>query len=255
MRKLLHLALVLLVAVPLRSQGVGGKAGIGGIAGFGGGSGSTPALALVNHTSASAAGASTVTTGAVSMSGANLLVVVARCFYDGANTCLVSDSSANTWVVGPNLIDNGSNIQISIAYVCVPTVTGSQTFTVTASGTRTDVAIFALGYSGALGTAGCNDGSGTTHLVGTSATCQPGSITPAGAGEVFVSGATGAANVSVSAFSINSSFTVEDSVTASAADGASADLIVAGAGAQNPTWTITGNASNTAYCVMVPFKP
>ena len=113
--------------------------------------------------------------------------------------------------------------------------------------------MYALGYSGAQGTASCNDGAGTSVFIG-GTSCNNTDITPAGSGEVFITGVM-AANAAVTAFSLTDSFVIEDSNLTVVYRGAAADFVNTGVGALGPTWTATGNGGMGVACVLQPFKP
>lgn len=188
------------------------------------------------------------------MTGANFLVCIAVGFYDGSNTQVVTSSPSNTWLNTSLITDGGDNVMGQIFYSESPTVSSTMTFTNTVGASRTLSGIYALGYSG-VAASSTLDGHTSLHSSGT--TIQSGSITPAVAGEVFVTGAFSVLTTVVTAVSLDSGFGVEDSLLASGSSfrGGSADLVLAGTGATNPTWTLTTNGANGNFAVMASFKP
>ena len=204
---------------------------------------------FVNKAVAENTGNST-TTSATNMTGATLLVAQVNSFVQ-TSTLAISDSSSNTWVPLTR-IDNVNAVNtLQMFYVCNPTVSSTQTFTGTTS--NSFVQVFILGWAGSQ--ASCFDAESTAQTANPTTTAQPGSITPAQAGELFV---TAAANSSVTttAISINSSFTITDEIHSGAVETAGlAYFVNTGSGALNPTWTFTNNEITQAMsAAMASFK-
>lgn len=210
-------------------------------------------ITLINHGKA-VSSTSVATTGNIDMTGANFIACIAVGFYDGSNTQVVTSSPSNTWLNTSLITDGGDNVMGQVFYSETPTVSATMTFTNTVGASRTLSGIYVMGYSG-LAAANTLDGHTAAHSSGT--TVQPGSITPKVGGELFVSGAFSVLTTVVTAVSVNSSFTLEDSllVSGSSFRGGAGDLILAGAGATNPTWTLTTNGANGNFAVMASFRP
>lgn len=192
-------------------------------------------------------GANGSTSGAINTTGANLLVACIS-YLQGA-TITLSDSLANTWSL--IVVKSATNsISHAIYYVnsSTPNVGAAQTFTLTGS------SVFSAGkvmsFSGA---GGLDQSSGFTTAGGPPA--QPGSITPAAANSLFVTGA--GTDGAGSTFTVDSGFTItgQTAFTGGTNFGnAGAYLIQGAATALNPTWSWTG--ANTEYAVaMAVFKP
>lgn len=206
-----------------------------------GGGASAPAIALVNHNAAYVSGATALTT-ATNMTGATLLVMACESGNAGS-TFTPSDSSSNTWTSLTR--QSGGSNALQLFYAVNPTVTGSQTFQCVS--TNTFAGVLAEGFSGTLTTAGVFDAQSGTNAT---SPMMPGSITPAQAGEVFVTAA--ANNGAGTTPSIDSGFTITDSNSSGSFEiAAMAYLVNAGSSAQNPTWTLGSASTNAA---MAAFK-
>ncbi len=204
-------------------------------------------IALVNHTFASAASASSVTTSGINTSGATLLVVVANNY--AAAPPAITDSLGNTWTA--LTVHAGTNARTQIVYAVNPTVGASQTFTGTGGSYPT---IFVTAWSGTLTTSAVFDaqsGAGATDTTHST----PGSITPAGSGELFITGVAAANSNSLSFSASPGGFTNIDTQPTGLTytGGAIAYVVNSGSGALNPTWTVTnGDGPGSA---MAAFKP
>jgi hypothetical protein len=211
------------------------------------------AFALVNHTVAQFSGANTVTTSAISMTGAKLIVLTTSEFASGATLCTPTDSSSNTYTgIVAQLFDSGAN-NTKLWYVLNPTVTSSMTFTCT--GTNNFPAIAVEGFSdtgsGPTFDTAVGANSGTTAV----ASQQPGSITPAGNNEVLISGFMNP--VETVPFTIDSGFTISDQENFSSGTDegiAFAYQIQTTATARNPSWSWTGSPA-VSGATQAAFKP
>jgi hypothetical protein len=173
------------------------------------------------------------TTPAVNTTGATLLVVA----IGGASGSTVSDNKSNTW----HSLTAYGNMQLFYAYS--PTVGSGHTFSESSS----SGALFVYAFSGTLTTSAVFDTqNGYNGGYGTSA--QPGSITPAGSGDVLVTVQWPTSGITSP--SINDGFSISNT---SGSGGADAYLIDSASSAINPTWTWTGG-SGTAMAIAA-FKP
>ena len=166
-----------------------------------------------------------------------------------------SDSKANTWTKLTGLGTGGSGANIN--YVLSPTTDAAQTFT-------TDGGDVGTQYSGAgiVGFSGITafDAKSAGSADVTGAPFNPGSLTPAAGGEVFISVLGFTSSASDSVLSIDSGFTiVYQGYTSAGAYGFAVAYKVKSAGdttAENPTWTkVSGTGTITASCLQAAFKP
>jgi hypothetical protein len=184
------------------------------------------------------------------MTGATLLV--AGACMSNTGTLTFSDSSTNTWT---KLTQLTTGLYGQLAYVNsnTPTVTSSQTFSVNGAGLTPT--IWVMGFNNTA--ASPYDQDTRFGSAANASTIQPGSITPAQAGEVFFDiVCTG--NTGVTGFTINDSFTEMDyygyAGGGSGYGGQSGYLVLSGSGATNPTWTANvGN--NWLGALQATFKP
>lgn len=212
----------------------------------GGGGG---AITLITHASqAGTAGGSSATTAAINTTGANFLVVACNWDHSTTATAAVTDSKSNTWTAlttyGPT---NASFLAIELFYAANATVGSGHTFTCTSSGSQPTLAVAAFSN---VNTTPFDVENGFDSA--STATLQPGSVTPAGNNELFV---TGAADAGGDPSSIDSSFTITDHIANSGNNfgiGMAYKVQTTG-GAENPTWTAT--ASNKMAVDIAVFKP
>ena len=187
---------------------------------------------LLGHTFAQSSGGGAVTTSDVDTSGANLITVVVSS--GSLSLMTVTDSKSNGYT-NKTLQTDGATVSNYNAYVQAPTVGTGHNFTV--GNVATFPTIFVAWWSGSMSTPFDAESGADTGGLG-STTGAPGSITPAESNELFVIGAT--TNGMTPAFSIDSGFTITDSIGLSAGNaygGAFAYKIVSDATEQNPTWT------------------
>lgn len=167
----------------------------------------------------------------------------------------ISDSLANTWTPYTAYTNGGAVVRI---WSCglqgsACSVGGTQTFTVTGSATI----LFSAGVQAfSAPSLYANDGSPVGNNTGVAPTVQPGSITPAGAGDLFV---TAAVNFDFGVTgTISSGFTINPAATANCntcnAGFVMAYEILSGSSAQNPTFTFA-TGSSTSPATMVAIKP
>lgn len=169
----------------------------------GGGGGTSFALVASTGKDNSGNGAGDVTTAAINTSGASLIVVAVGQFANNTTDPVVTDNQGNTYTAlthyWPTGVDRNG---IQIFYVLNPTTGASHTFSVATSANYGAVTV--LAFSGGT-PAFENQNGNNANWVGT--TIQPGSITPAGDNELFVTAATVGASSTISA--IDSSFTLQ----------------------------------------------
>jgi hypothetical protein len=202
-------------------------------------------IALVAHAGAGSSDSNNVTTSSVNTTGANLLVAVV-CSYSGSPT--LSDSKGNTWtgltVYNPS---NDTSLKLQLYYCASATVGSGHTFTLSSSGKSPSICVAA--FSGA-DAAPLDQQAGFTGS-NASSTVQPGSVTPSTDNQLLVTGISG---YSSAVSSIDSSFTITDTVAYTGTDivGALAYKIQTAKGAENPTWTVVG--SNVQTAAIATFK-
>lgn len=161
---------------------------------------------------------------------------------------LASSSPSNTWTALTGLGNSGAGA--IIYYVLSPTTGGSQTFSADGGDVGTQFSdIAAIGFSGIT----AYDASSAGNIL-TGNTIQPGSLTPAVSGEVFITMV--AYDFVTETMSIDSGFTIIAQGLNSGGTGfAVAYKIKTDALAENPTWTATGDANPALTCIMSAFKP
>ena len=193
----------------------------------------------------------TATSGAANMTAAKIIYFAATWNATAAPTVTPTDSSSNTWTALATCTVGG-NAVTKIWYSIYPTVSGTQTFTITSTANSYFNAQV-LGFSGPPSGIAI-DGSQACNNAGNAPTVQAGSITPAGAGDVFVF--VGNSTDAGAALSIASPFNQTASVASS---GGSLGFLMAyfintGSSAQNPQMTISGG-TNEASAAMSAAKP
>jgi len=170
----------------------------------------------------------------VDTTGASVLVVSASGFQSFGSTGTLTDSKSNTWVGLTERGSNGNAFQ-RLWYCENPTVGSGHTFTIAggAYGTFEVAAFSGAKISGVYDT--------STGTLGSSASAQPGSVTPANADSLFVVGLA-YQNNGATLSSIDSGFTIANNESGGGViQGALAYLIQSGTTAENPTWTLSGS--------------
>lgn len=182
----------------------------------------------------------TVTSGAIDTTGANLIVVHVVSYSAGSAT--LSDSKGNTWT---KLTDRlaGGGIRGTLFYVFNPTVGSGHTFT----GGNSYPVVSVAAFSGA-DAAPFDVENGAT---GSGATLQPGSVTPSTANNIVVCGVSDGSTTGTPA--IDSGFTEPNAEADGAAfSGTIGYLIQTAATAQNPTWSgLTAGGYGVAATIAV----
>ena len=178
--------------------------------------------------------ASTVTTGAVTTTGANLIVIGVT--FDTTAARIISDSKSNTWT--PLTATTSLSAGAQLYYCYAPTVGTSHTFSNT--GTNNYSTLFMMAFSGAL-TSPFDVENGATGSTGT--TLATGSVTPSVDNELLVTFF--GFNLAGTPISIDNSFNQDTAaVDFSAANhygGGMAYKVQTTATAVNPTWTRTNS--------------
>jgi hypothetical protein len=188
-------------------------------------------MSLIAHTSAGSAGGNTITTSAIDTTGATLIVVCVSETSGVINT--PTDSKSNTYTPLTNR-DTGASVAVRLFYCENPTAGSGHTFSYTHNSAFPAIAVQAHG--GTLTASSLNTETGATGAAVTS--IQPGSISPAAASDLFVTGLSfGASRV----VSIDSSFTISDQVDYLSAGGNfGIGMAYKSSGtAENPTWSWT----------------
>jgi hypothetical protein len=194
------------------------------VSGGGGGGGFT----LLNHAYVNGTGTGTATSSGIDTTGVNLLVA----WVHGGTFTTFSDSKGNTWT---NLNDPSSTPRACFYYCLSPTVGTGHTFSNT-NGNSALIAAFAKSGTPAFDAQAA--GSGGNYYSGQSQ--SPGSITPATAADVMVTGIVFDTQASTTGASINSSYSILDAQHST--NGVNIILaykIKSDATAENPTWAAT----------------
>lgn len=182
--------------------------------------------------SAKANGGSTYTTGAVDTTGATFLVVHVGQFQNVAN---ISDSNGNTWTQLTTKTSGES--KSTIYYSANPTVGSGHTFS---QNTSSCFSAMVVGAFDSVATTSTFDAeNGNTGAVITS--LSTGIVTPANASSLVIAGIS--SGTGSSGYSINSSFTIVDSVDYSGGTSEGSGLAyiyLTSSSAQNPSWSWTG---------------
>lgn len=201
--------------------------------------------AVVTHTSASGAAGSaqTVTTGAISGTGATAIVIGVASY--GESESSVGDSlGTNSYTLAGSRATNDT-ANLALYYICGPNVSGSMTFHAT-GGYPT---IYVATISGPSASVCFDQFSKKTTCTGSS-NCQVTSITPSVNNAIIIT-ATSANTVTTS--SIDGGFTITDQVNNGGLEsGAMAYLVQTTATASAPTWSM----GSTTYAVaQISLKP
>lgn len=177
----------------------------------------------------------------LNMTGVNLIVVVYT--YTTSASPTFGDSSTNTYTSIKTETQGGSFIT-QFSYVYAPTVTGSMTFTVTASSAFGSLCV--QGWSGSVASPLDQSNGSTTWTAGPPGSIAPGSITPTQASELVIAvlGSNDTAS-SGNTYTVGGGFTIPASggqigKTGSYYGTAMAYLVQTTATAANPTFTAAG---------------
>jgi hypothetical protein len=213
----------------------------------------TPAFAAfsqVLHSFTAGGAASSVTTGNLTTTGADLLIVAVT-DYQASTLGSVSDNKSNTWTQLTSRND-GAVARVTFWYAKNATVGSNHTFTYNGCGGTCYPTIYVQAWSGSDLTAPFDVENGASGAAISS--LATGSVTPNQANSLLLA-ATNPWTVSIS--SIDSSFTIDDSRAYNPGfefAGAVAYLVQGSAAAVNPTFTYSGSTAGAA-AVIAAFKP
>jgi hypothetical protein len=195
-------------------------------------------ISFVSSTSATSANSTSVTTGGITTTGANLIVVAVG-YLNSAGAGTLSDSNSNTWIA---LTPHTSSVNATKLYYSINPVVGvAHTFTVSGATNFPGIAVAA--FSGAALLAfdqqnGANNGTGSLTL-------QTGSVSPSQNNELLITGIS--FNASNTA-SIDSGFGTPQQTNFASGSGfgiALSYIIQGTSSTKNPTWTV-GLSTNMA---------
>jgi len=191
-------------------------------------------MTITHIASAANNGTDSSATATIDSTGANLLVVTVSRFDSGVAQSF-TDSRGNTWTaLNERLIS--SSVRERVYYCLNPSVGASHTFTVSGVNAGSGTSIFpAIAVSAFAGVGGFGSETGGTQT--SSATGQPGSITPIQDGALLVTGES--FNVAGTQ-SINSGYKIgaqKNFASGTSLGVAQAYLIQTTAAAVNPTWS------------------
>ncbi len=185
------------------------------------------------------------TTGAIDTTGASILVALIDDYDLGHAT--ISDSKSNMWTALTSYLSTGFNVRSTLYYAKNPTVGAGHTFTTTGAASFNSLCVGAWSNADTTSPFDAENGdisAGTTSLA-------TGTVTPAGASELFVSG------IGVNALetlAIDSSFSITGSVNYSSGAHFGAGLAwKESSSAENPTWSF--GASTATAVNIAAFKP
>lgn len=242
----LAVALVVVPAIPGRAQTI---PGLGSLADHAAGSGGGGGTVLIAHAWAgSANGGVSATTQPLDCTGANFIAALVTTYNSAANGSGVYDSTGRNVWGGANRSPNygSSSGNAALYWIFSPHVSSAMTFTSVNSYPAIFVACFNIGTSldrSSAGSASCYP-------------CQPGSITPSMAGELFLTGGTSGA-FSGRPYSISAPYRMIDQSAGTPGQnvaGAFAYYVNPGTSAQNPTWSsVAGDKNQLTF--QVAFHP
>jgi len=217
-------------------------------------------IALINHKSCTTANNNGCTTAAVSMTGANFLVmeVSFNTFGGSGSAPTVSDSSSNTWFGPFRWCDNGAcgsgNNNVAFYFAPNAIVSASQTFTCNTSGEYPGCA--SAGFSN-VNTSSPFGQKSTANSSSTVTTLANGSLTPLTSNSLFVTSLAEGSTSASGTPSIGGTFSLTDAFAGAATDsntGGGMGYYVQGtAAAENPSWSWT--TARAAATLMASFMP
>lgn len=210
-----------------------------------------PSITLLDHKSGSSSGGGAgapATTPALSCPSAKLLsVTVYAAFNDPATDVTITNSgTANSWSHFPTATSVFSIFFTTTFYVVgSPNTSSSITFTATPVGGSL------LGISASCFTGLTAADSADAGALAAGSTCVPGSITPTGATDLYLTMIT--SNNPGDTLTVDSGFATIETLLAVGGNSIGGSLAwVVDSGAKNPTWTSALSASD--ICQMVAFK-
>lgn len=174
----------------------------------------------------------TLTTSAFNLTGAKL-VVASVSYFNGATS--FSDSGSSTYTKNTVYGCSTGSYSNVVYYATNATVSSSETFTITAVFGIVNVAWY--GYSGT--TPALESQTGLNYTTANTTTLQPGSLTPVGNNNLFITSFTCNGAGSATNATIDSSYTIrgQSQQGGNSIFGGLADLIQTSGSAENPTWT------------------
>lgn len=202
---------------------------------------------LIAHTAAGSTDSNGFTTGGIDTSGAVFLIAVVV-DYLLATQATLSDSKGNTWTALTTHSETVSGARLRVFYAANAVVGTGHTFTVTSTTGYPSIAVQA--WSGIQTSSPFDTENGNDLL--SSASIQPGSVTPARSNELCITGVVLSAPVS-GTLAIDSGFTVSDAVEYLVSNhfGAGFAYFVQSAGSTlNPTWSWTGSQGVAAVIAL-----
>lgn len=209
----------------------------------------------IANVAASSANNSTVVTGAIDTTGADLIVAIVGEYSVNA-AAVLTDSKGNTWTALTSYQTSNQD-KVTLWYSQPTTVGSGHTFTVTdAASTLPAIAVSAWSGSALIGV--FDKQNGNTSPSGT--TVAPGSIVPSYANALVITGFT-AVSDGGSAPTVDSGFTLlaNSLVTGVTSVSAAIACKITGTTASNPTWTNPTGASTAAaiasFRVVPPVVP
>lgn len=191
-----------------------------------------------------------VTTSAIDTTGANFIVINVH-WYDLITTDgTLTDSKSNTWTPLTKRLGTGQDNSIQLFYSFNPTVGTNHTFTYNGTATYPSIEVQAWNNLATSPFDVENWGeANNTNVIST------GSVTCSQANGLLIAGL-GFNDNSSGAVSINSSFTISNSVAYSGGNAVGSSMaykILTAIGAENPQWNITNN-SNQLIAQIACFK-
>lgn len=213
-------------------------------------SGGGSAIEFITSTSFTTA-ASPTTSSAINTTGATLLVFTVANYVATNPTVSISDSAGNSWTLVS--VGGGSDASANVYYVEAPITSAAHTFSITSSNNYAGCQVAA--FSGTA-TSGVLQASTTAEDYATTS-IQAGSITPDGAGYLFIAFNAYGGSETEAAGTIDSGFTMYDpeaAVFPVNVGATAAYLIDSGTSPVNPTWSVPANTTDI-LAVLCCFKP
>jgi hypothetical protein len=197
-------------------------------------------MALIAHTvHTDPYNTTTVTTSPIDTTGAEFIAVCV-CGYNNIPSA-VTDAYGNTWVALTTRVGGGGlgdEMYARIFYCINPTVGSGHTFSV--NGTSMQLIVGVQAFDDLIASFDAESGFGS---VAAASSVQPGSISPANDGELFI---TSVSTDSLSVPTIDSGFTISDTLASGQVAGFAYKKQTGSAAAENPTWTLAGGPRGIA---------
>lgn len=201
------------------------------------------AIAPIASVSVGTSGPADAASSPIDTTGATLIVIAQSQL--GSATEAPIDSEGNTWTALTNRA--GGNLSVRLFYCLNPTTNAAHTFTaVWGGGSYASISVTAFSSVGSYESeSGAGAAGGTTQ--------QPGSLLPAGANSLLVTGLMTVSATPPNPSSINSGFTIATSMvnTFTTVNIAIAYKVQMASGAENPTWSSNVASERTAAAMAV----